>query len=61
MEQHLKGRLFFVGGRYSIADISLYAYTHVAHEGGFALTKFPNVRTWIDRIRAQLGYVDMDG
>ncbi|MEO8384112.1 MAG: glutathione S-transferase family protein [Betaproteobacteria bacterium] len=61
MEQHLKGRLFFVGGRYSIADISLYAYTHVAREGGFELAKYPNVRVWIDRIRALPGYVEMDG
>ena len=61
MEQHLKGRLFFVGGRYSIADIALYAYTHVAHEGGFDLTKYTAVRAWIDRVRAQPGYVEMDG
>lgn len=61
MEQHLKGRLFFVGGRYSIADIALYAYTHVAHEGGFDLTKYVAVRAWIDRVRAQPGYVEMDG
>ena len=61
MEQHLKARLFFVGGRYSIADIALYAYTHVAHEGGFDLTKYAAVRAWIDRVRAQPGYVEMDG
>ncbi len=61
MEQHLKARLFFVGGRYSIADIALYAYTHVADEGGFDLTKYAAVRAWIDRVRAQPGYVEMDG
>lgn len=61
MEQHLKARLFFVGGRYSIADIALYAYTHVAHEGGFDLTNYAAVRAWIDRVRAQPGTVEMDG
>ena len=59
MEQHLKARLFFVNGRYSIADIALYAYTHVAHEGGFDLAKYPLVRAWIDRVKAQPGYVEM--
>ena len=61
MEQHLKARLFFVGGRYSIADIALFAYTHVAHEGGFDLANYAAVRAWIDRVRAQPGYVEMDG
>ena len=61
MEQHLKARLFFVNGRYSIADIALYAYTHVAHEGGFDLAAYPLVRAWIDRVKAQPGYVDMAG
>ncbi len=61
MEQHLKARLFFVGGRYSIADIALYAYTHVAHEGGFDLANYAAVRAWIDRVRAQPGYAEMDG
>ena len=41
MERHLDGRDFLVGDRYSIADISLYAYTHVAHEGGFDLAPYP--------------------
>jgi glutathione S-transferase len=61
MEQHLMTRLFFVNGRYSIADVALYAYTHVAHEGGFDLTKFPAVRAWLDHVKAQPGYVEMDG
>jgi glutathione S-transferase len=61
MEQHLKGRLFFVNGRYSIADIALYGYTHVAHEGDFDLAKYPAVRAWLDRVKAQPGYVEMDG
>ena len=53
MEKHLTGRDFFVGTRYSIADIALYAYTHVAHEGGFDLTDSPNIRAWIERVRTQ--------
>ena len=44
MERHLAGRTFLVGDRYSIADISLYAYTHVAHEGGFDLGSYPAIR-----------------
>ena len=53
MEGHLTDRSFFVGERYSIADIALYAYTHVAEEGGFALSRFTAVRAWLERIRAQ--------
>jgi glutathione S-transferase len=59
MEQHLEGKTFFVGERYSIADIALYAYTHVAREGGFDLERFPAVRAWLARVRAQPGYVGM--
>jgi glutathione S-transferase len=53
MEGHLARHDFFVGGRYSIADIALYAYTHVAHEGGFDLTPYAATRDWLDRVRAQ--------
>jgi glutathione S-transferase len=53
MEQHLARRPFFVADRYSIADIALYAYTHVAAEGGFDLTLFPAVRAWLDRVSDQ--------
>jgi glutathione S-transferase len=53
MEQQLAGRSFFVGDRYSIADIALYAYTHVAHEGGFDLAPFPSLRAWLARVAAQ--------
>lgn len=59
MEQHLRSRTFFVGEAYTIADIGLYAYTHVAHEGGFDLSKFPNVSAWLERVAAQPGHVDM--
>jgi glutathione S-transferase len=57
MEQHLRGRTFFVGERYSIADIALYAYTHVADEGGFDLGRFPIVREWLERVRSQPRYI----
>jgi glutathione S-transferase len=53
MERHLKGRDFFVGDRYSIADIALYAYTHVAGEGGFDLSGFPEVLAWLERVARQ--------
>ena len=53
MEQHLRARTFFVGDSYSIADIALYAYTHVAHEGGFDLAPFPAVRAWLARVADQ--------
>lgn len=53
MDEHLRDRTFFVGERYSIADIALYAYTHVAHEGGFDLSRFPAVEAWLARVRAQ--------
>ena len=57
MEGHLKDREFFVGDRYSIADISLYAYTHVAHEGDFDLGRFPFINAWLERVAAQPGHV----
>jgi glutathione S-transferase len=57
MEGHLTDRSFFVAGRYSIADIALYAYTHVADEGGFDLAGFPAVRAWLKRVKAQPGHV----
>jgi glutathione S-transferase len=57
MEQHLRLREFFVANAYSIADIALYAYTHVAHEGGFDLAPFPAVRAWLARVAAQPGHI----
>ncbi len=53
MERHLGTRRFFVGERYTIADIALYAYTHVAHEGGFDLAPYPGVRAWLGRVAAE--------
>ena len=60
MENHLKQERYFAAGRYTIADIALYAYTHLAHACDFDLTTFPAVRTWLDRIAAQPGHVPMD-
>ena len=57
MEHQLSDREFFVAGRYSIADIALYAYTHVAHEGGFDLSRFPSASAWLERVRSQPGHV----
>jgi glutathione S-transferase len=57
METHLASRRFFVAERYTIADIALYAYTHVAHEGGHDLAPYPNVRAWLARVAAQPGHV----
>lgn len=59
MDQHLAKADFFTGKRYSIADIALYAYTHRAHEGGFSLVKYPNVRDWLKRVERQPGYIPM--
>jgi glutathione S-transferase len=57
MEQHLTGREWFVGTAYSIADIALYAYTHVAPEGGFHLGPFPAIRAWMERVAAEPNHV----
>jgi glutathione S-transferase len=57
LDRHLAGREFLVGDRYSIADISLYAYTHVAPEGGFDLGPYAAVRAWLERVAAQPGHV----
>jgi len=57
MEGQLEGRDFFVGSRLSIADIALYAYTHVAHEGGFDLSDFRNVRAWLERVAADAPHI----
>ena len=59
MERHLANNEFFVPGGYSIADISLYGYTHCADEGGFELDRFPSVLAWLERLRQQPGHVPM--
>ena len=60
MEDHLAKNNFFVSD-YSIADIALFAYTHVADEGGFPLDEFPNTRAWVDRVEAQPRFIKMKG
>ena len=57
MEGHLKGRGWFVGDGPTIADIALYAYTHVANEGGFDLAPYSAIRAWLARVAAQPGHV----
>jgi glutathione S-transferase len=57
MDAHLAARPYFVAKRYTIADIALYAYTHVAHEGGHDLAPYASVRSWLDRVAAQPGHV----
>ncbi len=53
MERHLDGRRYFVGERYSVADIALYAYTHVAGEGEFDLARYAAIRRWLDRVASE--------
>ncbi len=59
MEQQLKRTPFLVGDAFSIADIALYAYTHVAHQGGFDLTAYPGIEQWLERAKQQPGYIGM--
>jgi glutathione S-transferase len=58
LEAHLGNASFFVGDRYSIADISLYAYTHTAPEAGFDLGGYPEVTSWLRRVEQQPGFVN---
>ncbi|HTP38217.1 MAG TPA: glutathione S-transferase family protein [Steroidobacteraceae bacterium] len=60
MERHLKSRTFFVDERYGIADIALYAYTHVAEQGGHVLAPYPAVRAWLARVAAEPDYLALD-
>jgi glutathione S-transferase len=57
MEAHLATRRYFVAQRCTIADIALYAYTHVAHEAGFELAPYPHLRAWLARVAAEPGHV----
>ena len=57
MEEHLGRNDYFVGGRYSVAGIALYAYTHVADEGGFDLGCYPAILAWLERVSSQPGYI----
>jgi glutathione S-transferase len=60
MERHLDGREYLVGDGITLADIALYAYTHVADEGGFDLGRYPAIRRWLDRVAAEPGHVAID-
>jgi glutathione S-transferase len=60
MDEHLDGRSFFVGQSLTLADVALYAYTHVAESGGFRLGDYPNVAAWLARVAASPGFVPMD-
>jgi glutathione S-transferase len=57
MDDHLANRAFLVGERLTLADIALYAYTHVAEEGGFDLSGYPAVARWLERVAAEPGYL----
>ena len=59
MERQLETKDWLAGGQYSIADIALYAYTHVAADGGFDLSRYPAVTAWMDRITRQPGYIPL--
>ena len=60
MEGHLAGRSFFVAERFTIADIALYAYTHVADEGDFDLADFPAIRAWLVRVSSEPGHIPIN-
>ena len=60
MDDHLNGRNYLVGDRLTLADLALYAYTHVAHEGGFDLAPYPAIRAWLGRVAATPGHVPID-
>jgi glutathione S-transferase len=59
MEQHLRREPFFAAGRYTIADIALYAYTHCAADGGFDLGRYPAIKAWLARVEQQPRFVPM--
>jgi len=60
MEKRLQLQEYLATDTASLADISLYAYTHVAHEGGFELSTYPAIRAWISRIQEMDAYIPMD-
>ncbi len=60
MEQQLKKSRYLTGDNLTTADISLYGYTHVAEEGGFDLTKYPAIQSWLDRIASEPKYTGMN-
>src|SRR4051812_29006605 len=60
MDEHLATRNFFVAERLTLADIALYAYTHVCEDGGFVLADYPNLQAWLARVAAQPGHISID-
>jgi glutathione S-transferase len=60
LERHLDGRAWLVGDAMSLADVALFAYTHVADEGGFALDRYPAISAWLARVAAEPGHVSID-
>lgn len=60
MNRHLAGHAFFCGAGVTLADIALFAYTHVAEEGGFGLGDYPHINRWIARMQALPGFIAMD-
>ena len=60
LDRHLAGRRYLVRESYSLADIALYGYTHVAEEGGFGLEPYPGVREWLERVAAEPGHIPID-
>ena len=61
MDEHLAGREWLVGNAMSLADVCLFAYTHVGDAGGFELQRYPNVVAWIERVKAQPRFLPIDG
>jgi glutathione S-transferase len=57
LDAHLRGRRFICDHGYSVADIAVYGYTHLAAEGGFDLSAYPAVQAWIDRVQSEPGYL----
>ena len=60
MEAHLNGREWFVADRVTLADVALFAYTHVADEGGFELGRWPNVEAWCERLKGLSGFISIE-
>lgn len=57
LEQHLKSRSFLVADRYTIADIAVFSYVHVAHEGNYDIKQFPTIQQWVERVKLQPNYI----
>jgi glutathione S-transferase len=60
LERHLDGRSWLVGEGLTLADIALFAYTHVADEGGFELDRYPAIDAWLGRVASEPGHVTID-